>query len=114
MEEPNDDIEQLMQEAREEEEALSAEEESLTDEVAAEDKNGRHIFVGGIRSGVRFEILGSQPTRKSGKTWKCRTIFFPVREKSGNLRKVLQIRDKLRNLIGLREKYILFHVQTLT
>ena len=48
MEEPNDDIEQLMQEAREEEEALSAEEESLTDEVAAEDKNGRHIFVGGV------------------------------------------------------------------
>ena len=52
MEEPNDDIERLMEEAREEEEEALSAEESLTDEVAAEDKNGRHLLVGRIGFGV--------------------------------------------------------------
>ena len=63
-----------MQEAREEEEALSAEEESLTDEVAAEDKNGRHLFVGRIRCGVT--LSDSQPTISGNHGKHRKSSFF--------------------------------------
>ena len=51
-------------------------------------------------------MQGCQPGNRGGGGGELgkRVLHVPVRVKSGNLRKNLQIIEKLRNLIGPREK----------